>query len=174
MWWEATELERHYRNKGYYATYKTIIADDNRPFDMGPVTTVHWKTDFLKVLMRSIGADKLNFLCTDKALSSQRSSVESTLKMARWIGTIGLKVFLQFYYSKVPVFQLPPGWFPYYVEWLLAFPRAPLGWVSVQIWSGVCAAVIALLADMVASAAIQLKSWSAASVPKEPQSKKTL
>ena len=34
---------------------------------------------------------------------------------------------------------------PYYVEWLLSFPRAPLGSISIQIWAGACAAVISLV-----------------------------
>lgn len=40
------------------------------------------------------------------------------------------------------MFELPLGWFPYYIEWILSFPRAPIGTVSIQIWSGACATAI--------------------------------
>ena len=34
---------------------------------------------------------------------------------------------------------------PGYVEWLLAFPRAPTGSVSIQIWGIACATVVQLV-----------------------------
>lgn len=45
------------------------------------------------------------------------------------------------------MFWIPKGWVPYYGEWLLSFPRAPLGSVSIQAWSLACAAVILLVSD---------------------------
>lgn len=60
-------------------------------------------------------------------------------------------MFLQFWYSKTPVFALPEDWLPYYVQWILSFPRAPLGSVSIQIWSNVCATAIGVVADVVGS-----------------------
>ena len=45
------------------------------------------------------------------------------------------------------MFWLPKGWFPYYAEWLLSFPRAPLGSISIQAWTLACAAVILLVSD---------------------------
>lgn len=36
---------------------------------------------------------------------------------------------------------------PYYAEWLLSFPRAPLGSISIQAWSLACAAIILLVSD---------------------------
>lgn len=47
------------------------------------------------------------------------------------------------------MFDLPPGWLPYPVEWVLSFPRAPLGTVSIQVWGSVCATVISLTGDAV-------------------------
>jgi heme exporter protein D len=67
-----------------------------------------------------------------------------------------LKIFLQFWYSKTPVFPLPIGWLPYYVEWIVSFPRAPLGSVSIQVWSNVCATVIALAAEVVGALLVQV------------------
>ena len=36
---------------------------------------------------------------------------------------------------------------PYPVEWVLSFPRAPVGGVSINIWSIACAGVIALVSE---------------------------
>ncbi|KAJ6094733.1 hypothetical protein PENARI_c017G08042 [Penicillium arizonense] len=85
----------------------------------------------------------------NKALTSQKTSFDWSVKTARWLSTNGLKIFLQFWYSKTPVFALPEGWFPYYVQWIVSFPRAPLGSVSIQVWSSVCAAAIALVGEVV-------------------------
>ena len=68
---------------------------------------------------------------------------------ARWLGTTGLRVLLQFYFTKSPMFWLPRAWVPYSVEWILAFPRAPTGSVSVQMWAMACGSVIAMLAEAV-------------------------
>jgi hypothetical protein len=60
------------------------------------------------------------------------------------------------------MFWVPKGWVPYYAEWLLSFPRAPLGSVSVNIWVLACAAVITLAHEaLVAVMALVGKSGSA-------------
>lgn len=56
---------------------------------------------------------------------------------------------LQFWFAKSPMFYMPAGWLPYYVEWILSFPRAPLGSVSINIWGIACASMIALVADAI-------------------------
>ena len=43
------------------------------------------------------------------------------------------------------MFWIPKGWVPYYAEWLLSFPRAPLGSISIQAWFLACTAVIILV-----------------------------
>ena len=48
------------------------------------------------------------------------------------------------------MFWLPHGWFPYYAEWIISFPRAPLGSVSVGSWQLACTSVIALLGELLA------------------------
>lgn len=53
------------------------------------------------------------------------------------------------------MFWLPYGWFPYYVEWLISFPAAPMGSVSVVSWQLACTGVISLVADAI-GAIIQL------------------
>jgi len=79
---------------------------------------------------------------------------DRTVGTLRWLATNGLRIFLQFWYTRRPMFWLPSGWVPGYVEWALSFPRAPVGSISIQIWAGACAAVIGLLSVAVASACI--------------------
>ena len=61
------------------------------------------------------------------------------------MSTNGLRFVLQFWCAKTPVFWLPQGWVPWWVEWLLAFPKAPSGSVSVQVWFMACTTVIQLV-----------------------------
>jgi hypothetical protein len=49
------------------------------------------------------------------------------------------------------MFWMPAGWLPYYVEWILSFPRAPLGSVSINVWGIACASIIALAAEGLAA-----------------------
>ena len=37
------------------------------------------------------------------------------------------------------------GWVPWYIEWVLSFPRAPTGSVSIQIWGIACATVVQMV-----------------------------
>lgn len=80
---------------------------------------------------------------------STRARFDSIVNKLRWVGTTGLRYLLQFWFSKVPVFWLPAGWVPAWAEWLLAFPRAPSGAVSIQVWWIACASVIALVGEAV-------------------------
>ena len=57
--------------------------------------------------------------------------------------------FLPFWYGKQPMFWLPYGWFPYYAEWIISFPRAPLGSVSAPSWQLACAGVTALVGELI-------------------------
>ncbi|KAL6714856.1 GET complex subunit get1 [Lecanora helva] len=79
------------------------------------------------------------------ALKSFKQTFDRTTHFLRWIGTNGLRFFLQFWFAKQPLFWIPRGWVPGYVEWLLAFPRAPTGSVSIQMWGIACATVIQLV-----------------------------
>jgi hypothetical protein len=47
------------------------------------------------------------------------------------------------------MFWIPANWVPYYAEWILSFPRAPLGSVSINIWGIACASMISLVAEAV-------------------------
>lgn len=43
------------------------------------------------------------------------------------------------------MFWIPKGWVPNYAAFLLAFPRAPRGSVSVQVWGIACATVVQIV-----------------------------
>ena len=45
------------------------------------------------------------------------------------------------------MFWLPQGWVPYHAEWVLSFPRAPLGSISINVWAMACASVIAMVSE---------------------------
>lgn len=82
-------------------------------------------------------------------LSSTQSTFQSRTTTLRYIATNGLRFFLQFWYAKRALFYIPKGWAPWYAEWMLSFPRAPRGSVSVQVWGIACASVIALVGEAV-------------------------
>ncbi|KAK5467268.1 GET complex subunit get1 [Exophiala xenobiotica] len=82
------------------------------------------------------------------AVSSSRASFDTKATAIRWLCTSGLRFGLQFWHAKTPVFAYPRGWFPWYIEWLLGFPRCPYGGVSINVWSMACGTVIALVWDV--------------------------
>ncbi|KAL1999847.1 hypothetical protein VTN02DRAFT_3890 [Thermoascus thermophilus] len=98
------------------------------------------------------------FEAMNKILNANKTSFDWTVKIARWLSTNGFQLFLQFYYSKTPVFELPPGWVPYYVQWLLSFPRAPLGTISIQVWSSACAAAIAVIGELLSASLASVRT----------------
>ena len=49
------------------------------------------------------------------------------------------------------MFWLPKGWVPGYVEWILAFPRAQTGSVSIQVWGLACGTVVRLASAAIAA-----------------------
>lgn len=48
---------------------------------------------------------------------------------------------------------------PYYIEWILSFPKAPLGSISVQSWWIACASVILLVGDAVVAVYALVSGW---------------
>ncbi|TKA83497.1 hypothetical protein B0A55_00546 [Friedmanniomyces simplex] len=81
------------------------------------------------------------------SLTSFRTTFDRLITAARWLGTQGLQFFCNAYFSKEAMFWLPQGWVPSHVEWVLGFPRAPQGAVSINIWSMACASVIAMVSE---------------------------
>ncbi|OQN99110.1 hypothetical protein B0A48_14971 [Cryoendolithus antarcticus] len=82
-------------------------------------------------------------------IQSFRTNFDRAVKLLRWLGTTGARFLLQMYFAKQPLFWLPQGWVPYQVEWLLSFPKAPLGSISVQLWWIACTSVIAMVSEAV-------------------------
>lgn len=46
---------------------------------------------------------------------------------------------------------------PVYVEWLLAFPRAPRGSVSIQMWGIACATIVQLVGAAVVAGLVLVR-----------------
>ncbi|KAM0445267.1 hypothetical protein ACHAO4_009865 [Trichoderma viride] len=84
-----------------------------------------------------------------KGLDSARSSFDKALTALRFLLTRAPQYIIPFWYATQPMFWLPHGWFPYYAEWIISFPRAPLGSVSIASWQLACAGILALLIDAV-------------------------
>ncbi|AEO61920.1 hypothetical protein MYCTH_2312690 [Thermothelomyces thermophilus ATCC 42464] len=81
------------------------------------------------------------------ALDASRTRFDRYLTAVRLISTRGVQWLLPMWYGKVPMFWLPYGWFPYYVEWFASFPRAPLGSVSIVMWQAACTSMLTLIVD---------------------------
>lgn len=97
----------------------------------------------------------LTFLLFDvtieKSLDASRSKFDTYITVFRMLLTRVPQYALPFWYAKQPMFWLPYGWFPYYVEWILSFPRAPIGSVSIVSWQLACTGMIALISDLIRS-----------------------
>lgn len=91
----------------------------------------------------------LIYLTTESSLEATKTNFDRYVTGVRWASTRGLQWFLPFWYAKEPMFWLPYGWFPYYVEWLLSFPRAPLGSVSIAAWQMACTGALTLAAETI-------------------------
>lgn len=50
------------------------------------------------------------------------------------------------------MFWIPQGWVPGYVEWILSFPRAPKGSISMQVWWIACATVVHMVGEAATAA----------------------
>jgi hypothetical protein len=88
-------------------------------------------------------------LTTEKNTEAARSNFDRVLTVLRIVVTRAPQYFLPFWYATEPMFWLPHGWFPYYAEWILSFPRAPIGSVSIASWQLACTGVIALFSDLI-------------------------
>ncbi|KAI2642084.1 CHD5 domain-containing protein [Xylaria nigripes] len=104
-----------------------------------------------------------------------RAKFDRTAGIIRWSATSGVKFLLPWIYGTEPMFWLPSEWFPYYVEWILSFPRAPLGSVSIVSWQTACAAAVMLLSDAIKAllASVLGRQKQAAAVRPSEQSRPT-
>ena len=89
-----------------------------------------------------------------QSVQSSRASFDSKANTLRFVLTTGARMGIGFAYTKQPMFWLPKGWVPYYVEWILSFPKAPIGAVSIQVWLAACGAVINLVGKALAAAGV--------------------
>lgn len=85
-------------------------------------------------------------------MSASRAKLDVYLNAARLLLTHAPHYLIPLWYAKEPMFWLPRGLFPYYAEWFLSLPKAPLGSVSIMSWQVACTAVIKLLSEAVAAA----------------------
>jgi bacteriorhodopsin len=69
------------------------------------------------------------------------------------------------------MFWIPTGWVPYYAEWLLSFPRAPLGSISIQAWVLACGAIIVLVNDALVAVFGLIISFTAKKVSEKKRQK---
>jgi tail-anchored protein insertion receptor len=76
---------------------------------------------------------------------------------ARWLVTYGFRFYIQIRFSRQAVFWLPKGWLPWLGEWVVSFPAAPRGAVSLQVWQLACRAVIGMIADAFVAAVALLR-----------------
>jgi hypothetical protein len=99
---------------------------------------------------------------TETSSDSTKATFDRVISAVRWLSTKGLRMLVQYWYMKQPMFWIPKDWVPYYAEWLLSFPRAPLGSVSVNVWVMACVAGISLVSDaLVAVVALVTQSSTA-------------
>lgn len=104
------------------------------------------------------GADHSSCIGTAGSIQSYRSTFDKAMTAARWLGTNGLRALLQFWYQKEPMFWMPKRWVPIYIEWILSFPRAPIGSVSIQMWAISCGTVIRLVGAALVAAWVLMKT----------------
>ncbi|ODQ52857.1 putative retrograde vesicle-mediated transport protein Get1 [Saitoella complicata NRRL Y-17804] len=97
-------------------------------------------------------------------LSVFKAGFQAKFKTGIWAGTKGVRYFSSWWYGKQAVFYLPKGWFPYWVEYVLSFPKAPMGAVSSTIWFIAAERVIGEVLEVVAG---QVKQYTAPKVTKE-------
>jgi hypothetical protein len=108
--------------------------------------------------------------------SGTKNAFISRANTARTVLTTGLKLFLQFWYARQALFWIPKGWVPYYAEWILSFPRAPLGSVSLQVWTLACSSMVAMVSEalvaslvlVMAAIASQKKKVGSGTAEKKP------
>ncbi len=88
---------------------------------------------------------------TEKSLEASQARFNSYITGLRLLITRAPQYAIPFWYSKEPMFWLPYGLFPYYAEWFLSLPRAPLGSVSIASWQVACTFFIRLVAELIGS-----------------------
>lgn len=87
-------------------------------------------------------------MVAEKNLESSKSKLDNYFIFVRLVLTKVPQYFLPFWYGKEPMLWLPYGWFPYYAEWIMSFPSAPMGSVSAPSWQLACSGFITLVSEL--------------------------
>lgn len=105
--------------------------------------------DFAKWARLRRQHDKAKDKYEERSRSQQsfRYTFDRAVSALRWLSTQGLNFYINLSYAKQAMFWLPQGWVPYPAEWVLSFPRAPLGSISINIWAIACASVIGMVSE---------------------------
>ncbi|KAK9455719.1 CHD5-like protein-domain-containing protein [Dipodascopsis uninucleata] len=85
-------------------------------------------------LNRKLDKSKTELERLGATLGSQKAFFKSYFRKILWVFTGGLKIYVRIKYRRVPVFWLPKGLFPGWIEWVLSLTSAPRGSVSVSAW----------------------------------------
>ncbi|KIK69161.1 hypothetical protein GYMLUDRAFT_255734 [Collybiopsis luxurians FD-317 M1] len=92
-------------------------------------------------LRRSVDKGLADLEKLNSEMAAIKTSFSVRFSSGIWICTTGAQFVIGWWYRKAAVFYLPPGWFGP-LGWLLAFPFAPKGSVSVGMWQMACRRVI--------------------------------
>ncbi|KAI5813967.1 hypothetical protein BZA77DRAFT_320249 [Pyronema omphalodes] len=88
-------------------------------------------------LISTVGAPAINNLLWNlytplhslphATIQTSRTSFDSRAGMFRWVITVGFRMFLQFWFSRQPMFWIPQGWVPSVIEWGSILPSCSYG-----------------------------------------------
>ncbi|KAG0637986.1 CHD5-like protein-domain-containing protein [Tuber brumale] len=85
------------------------------------------------------------------SVNAARTKFDTQTGFVRWASTSGAGWAVSLWYRREPIFWIPEGWVPGYVEWGLSFPKAPIGSVSIQVWAFAVSQVLRVIAPIIGS-----------------------
>ncbi|KAJ3923484.1 WRB/Get1 family [Lentinula edodes] len=133
----------------YLRIFYPTLAEKQKKLKVDILNT---KTELLKTsaqdqfakwakLRRSVDKGLADLEKLNSDISSVKTSFSVKFSTGIWICTTGAQFVIGWWYRKAAIFYLPPGWFGP-LAWVLAFPFAPKGAVSVGMWQMACRRVI--------------------------------
>ncbi|KAL2891372.1 Protein get-1 [Ceratocystis lukuohia] len=88
-----------------------------------------------------------------QSFDAVQAQYNTIINAVRLLITRAPQYIIPFWFSREPMFWLPKNLFPYYAEWFLSLPKAPLGSVSIGTWQVSCALAIKLVSDILVAIA---------------------
>ncbi|KAJ2853077.1 GET complex subunit get1 [Coemansia asiatica] len=88
-------------------------------------------------LRRKLDAASASFERVSGELAIERTAFELYVNLVLRVLIYGSRAILNIYNYRVAVFYVPANWY-YPVLWFLSLPSAPMGSVSVTVWSFAC------------------------------------